>query len=34
MGQKTRAEIYIGITIKYDEKPYQVKMTVVKCTKA
>ena len=30
---KTRAEIYIGNTIEYDVESYQVKMTIVKCTK-
>ena len=28
----TQAEIYIGNTIEYDVKSYQVKTTIVKCT--
>ena len=30
---KTRQEIYIGNTIEYDVKSYQVKVTIVKHTK-
>ena len=30
---RTRSEIYIGNIIEYDVKSYQVKTTIVKCTK-
>ena len=32
-GHKTQAKIDIGNTVEYDVNSYQVKMTVVKCTK-
>ena len=32
-GWKTRAEIDVGNTIEYDVKYFQVKTTIVKCTK-